>query len=370
MTTKLQTAPRGTVIQFDAEKVDALDAVANDYTAALAGTDNRKFKAAFVTASAMQQLRDLITPDMMGAINQLMNTRLGFLTDKNPNKGGPEPYKENIVKDVCVEMALRGLPFIGNCFNIIAGNGYVTKEGFTLLLKRLVTDLRLELGVPKMLNGGAIVPFSAAWKVGSVAQEMTGDVPVKVNSGMGVDAILGKADRKVKARIHARVTGTELTDGDVDFESMPRAEVNNADAASMTQRLADAAATKAAPVEQASGPAPVDTSLQDMMTDKADGERAPAAEAKTEGDKPPVDKTVDLTAGIPDEPALGSAVLCDRDGTGVEVLGDVVESYKETFRVKLRDGGKVKTVPRVLGGKQTWRYDKPTDAKKTDGKLF
>ena len=36
----------------------------------------------------------------------------------------------------------------------------------------------------------------------------------------------------------------------------------------------------------------------------------------------------------------------------------------------LRDGGKTKTVPRVLGGKQSWRYPEKAAAKTGDGKKY
>ena len=64
---------------------------------------------------------------------------------------------------------------------------------------------------------------SASWKHKGVADKMENVViAVRVNKGQGADATLGKAKRKLLARIYARVTGTVVTDGDVgDPEAIP-----------------------------------------------------------------------------------------------------------------------------------------------------
>jgi hypothetical protein len=41
-------------------------------------------------------------------------------------------------------------------------------------------------------------------------------IPIRVNKGQSADAILGKAKRKMLAAIYSRITGTEITDGEVE----------------------------------------------------------------------------------------------------------------------------------------------------------
>lgn len=168
---------------------------------------------AIVMANTVGALRKILGDDFMrDIIYPLMDTPIGFRTDK---KG----YDLIAVRECVIVALLRGANIVGNEFNIIAGNTYFTREFFSRKLAehKGLTDLRIDLSVPSMRNGGAIVGAKASWMISGTKQEMACDLPVKVNSGMGSDAILGKADRKIKYRIYCRITGTNFTtDGEVD----------------------------------------------------------------------------------------------------------------------------------------------------------
>jgi hypothetical protein len=158
----------------------------------------------------------------MSQIMSLMDKPYGFKTDRAP---GTKEFEENgaydrlTVQDVMVSTALYGFRPTGNEINIIARNMYATKEGFTRKLRELtgLSDLKLSFGVPQMKNGGAVVQCSAAWNFHGVPGSIGIDendkceIPVRVNAKMGTDAILGKAERKLKKRIYDRITGTEHT---------------------------------------------------------------------------------------------------------------------------------------------------------------
>jgi hypothetical protein len=123
----------------------------------------------------------------------------------------------------------------GNEINIIAGNLYVTKEGFERLLSEMpgLTNLKIQVGVPATSEGGALVPARSQWLYHGVADAMvwekedTADyrIPIKVNSAMGIDAIMGKAKSKVLRNIFARISGTQLAvvddADDVEFTKPP-----------------------------------------------------------------------------------------------------------------------------------------------------
>lgn len=191
-------------------------------------------------AAGMQTIRKHLSGPLMDNIRALQDTKLGFLTDKKEGKG----YDDETLRDVVIEAMLRGASIIGNEFNVIAGSCYLTKQYFERMLREWpgLTELRVIEGVPttSMSAGGALVPMKASWKLNGVADEINCDhvpdgdfrIAVRVNSGMGTDAILGKAKRKLFARIFARITGSqwvaeqaELDAGTIDVEASDRPPV-------------------------------------------------------------------------------------------------------------------------------------------------
>jgi hypothetical protein len=86
-----------------------------------------------------------------------------------------------------------------------------------------LTDLEINPVIKGVdyVKGSAIVDFKARWKLNGAPQELNGEVPVVCKGGADYvtpDAILGKADRKIKARIHQRLTGSASTlpEGEVE----------------------------------------------------------------------------------------------------------------------------------------------------------
>ena len=163
----------------------------------------------------------------------MQNTTLGFLTDK------PEGYPWEVVRDVLCEALLRGFRPVGNEFNIIAGKFYGAKNGYERLVQEFpgLTKFRFELAVPAMSQAGALVAGEAWWVLDGQpdrlvckapapnSDEMDTRIPVKVHSGMGPDAILGKAHRKLHARVYARLTGCANSVVDADTDEMPPVEL-------------------------------------------------------------------------------------------------------------------------------------------------
>jgi len=193
-----------------------------DKYSGLALAEMNSAEKALVLSEATIALRDAFTPAIMSKIMSLMDKPYGFKTDRAPgtkayiDKG---PYDENTVRDVMVCGVLYDLKPTGNELNIIANNIYATKEAFTRKVREIptLTDLKITFCVPQMKNGGAIVQCSASWIFNGIPGNIGIDendkceIPVRVNSMMGTDAILGKAERKLKKRIYDRITGTENT---------------------------------------------------------------------------------------------------------------------------------------------------------------
>lgn len=170
------------------------------------------FEKAYLIANAVQELKVVLTPEYMKPIMALQSNKLGFKTDKDSSGG----YPEETVKNCLIEAVLMGVQPFGNQFNIIAGNSYITKEGFGYLLANL-EGLSYEIipQLPRIKDQSAAVMMKIKWTYGGVTKEREIDFPIKVNQFMGADAVIGKATRKARAWLFNTITGSEISDGDV-----------------------------------------------------------------------------------------------------------------------------------------------------------
>lgn len=186
-------------------------------------------KQAVTLAAGVQHLRKALTDDIMQRVFMpLQGSKLGFVTDQD-SKGG---YDIATVRDCMIEGMIKGAQPINNEINIISGNCYVAKNG----LKRMVmqwpglTNLCLTPGVPQAAGDkGALIAMRATWRLNGKPMELyrgqTKDadgvvddtrIAVRVNSGMGPDAIIGKAERKMYKAIYEILTGGAITVDDGD----------------------------------------------------------------------------------------------------------------------------------------------------------
>ncbi len=172
------------------------------------------FEKAFLLANAAQSLKTLLTKEYMAPIMALQGNGLGFKSDKDKDGG----YSEDVVKNCLIEAVLRGVQPFGNQFNIIQSSCYITKEGYGYLLSK-IEGLSYEIvsELPRINTTSAAVVMKVNWSIkGGEKKERALDMPIKVNSFMGTDAILGKATRKARKWLYETVTGNEIPDGDVD----------------------------------------------------------------------------------------------------------------------------------------------------------
>jgi len=211
-------------------KIAALDQFAECNNLALLTENKGQFESAIMVADAINQLKAMLTPEIMQPIMALQGTPLGFKTDMDKTGG----YPVEVVREAFIEVTLKGFKVVGNEMNIIANRAYITKEGFEGALLRLAkkghfTDYQDAYSVPKIVSETeAIVTASASWKwKGTPGKIENAQFSIRVNKGMGADGIQGKAKRKLKARVFERVTGTVVTDGDasegpvIDIQTTP-----------------------------------------------------------------------------------------------------------------------------------------------------
>lgn len=187
------------------------------------------FAKEIAVAQAIVDMRALLTPDIMRPVMALMNTDLGFRTDKDPKIKNwqtgeyPTPYTEEVVREVFIEAKLRGFHTTGNEFNIIAGRFYGAQNG----LKRKCRDLTKGTYEPSIdtpvLNGDqARVKCRATWMFNGekcdigIRPEDPCEFLVRINKSMGPDAIIGKAERKLAKRVYERITGRTIPEAEVN----------------------------------------------------------------------------------------------------------------------------------------------------------
>jgi len=218
-----------------AEKIKQLDALAADYGKALATPEN-PFSSVITLAVAMGQLRELLTPDVMAPVMNLMNSPLGFLTDRTGKanwKGEAKPlYMESEVKDCLIEATLRGFAPVGNEFNIIAGRFYAAKAG----LRRKVTqfpglaNFRDTYEIPRIAGEkGATVKCAASWSLAGKEDSIEREFAVKGDNYATSDSYCGKAERKLLHAVFQRISGVNIPEGDVsDIPMADAREVSSA----------------------------------------------------------------------------------------------------------------------------------------------
>lgn len=179
------------------------------------------FNKAYMMASGIIQLRELLTPEYMAPIMQLQGSRLGFRTDRDKNQDGSKGpgYPMEVVRECIIEATLNGYEVTGNQFNIIASGFYPTKEGTSAKLNK-VPGLKPTIicGLPKLNAEGtsAAVEVSVKWKFNSEDFIETLNIPIRVNKAMGLDAIVGKAKRKANYWLLERISGVDIAEFDVE----------------------------------------------------------------------------------------------------------------------------------------------------------
>lgn len=205
------------------KKIAKLDELANSYSSALSISSN-PFASAITLATAMNNLRELLTEDVMAPIMALMNSPLGFLTDRTgkPRFQGDSKWKPcytwEEVRDCVIESALRGFYTVGNEMNIIAGRFYAAKNGLRRKVSTYpgLTDLKETYDVPRNANGGAVVKAKATWNLNGTPDSLEREFPIKGDDYATADSYLGKATRKLLHAILEKLTGQTIPEGDVN----------------------------------------------------------------------------------------------------------------------------------------------------------
>jgi hypothetical protein len=232
----------------------------------------------------------LQSPEIRQVIMSMVNNRLGFTTDRTPailarnqrnGKYPNRPYSYEELVDPIVEGLLKGYRISNNEINIIAGQFYAAKNGnFRRIMEHPgLTNFAYNNEPPIFASDfkTARVKLWAVWKVGDDAfsigirpdDQLT--LQIRVNAGMGDDAVVGKAHAKLFKRVLERLTGLsvpESTDveivvgGDVAERPTPLPTPGNGD----SKQLDIYGGAQAAPTPQSQSEAPAAPALREKFT--------------------------------------------------------------------------------------------------------
>jgi hypothetical protein len=183
----------------------------------------------------LKHIKESITDDQIELLKNLQNTRVGFLTDR-PSGG----YDGNVLKNILIEALTIGVRLRGNEFCILGGNCYVTKYGLARLLDELIERKGYKVEGrenPAEITTSAQGNYNLIFKVivkdsnenvilGPIekkiiikAKYFKGDKPYE----LGIDAVLGKAQRKIDNFIYSKLAKKKnlLPEADIDDVDLP-----------------------------------------------------------------------------------------------------------------------------------------------------
>lgn len=189
------------------------------------------FGAAFNAARVITLLRDALTDEVMHKVFMpLMNTKVGFRTDRDgkPDKNGRvKPlYDVQTVRDAIIDAAIIGLLPTGNQFNIISGTMYPTKEGYTVLLKKIGAKYVIDVQQDRSQNPAfAEFPCKINYSFNGEKNSLTVNATVRRDQYSSNDQLRGKAERRAKKALYEYLTGTDYGDAD-ETSSRPNAVID------------------------------------------------------------------------------------------------------------------------------------------------
>lgn len=179
------------------------------------------FGAAFTAVNVIALLREAMTDEVMDKVFMpLMNTKIGFLTDRNgrARSGGRAPlplYTRDIVRDCIIDAVTIGLLPTGNQFNIIAERMYPTKEGYTSLLRKLGVKYFIDTSYDKgQTQNFAEIPCKINYEYNGEKNGFSIIATVKKDDYSSHDQLRGKAERKAKKALYEYITGCDFGDAD------------------------------------------------------------------------------------------------------------------------------------------------------------
>lgn len=243
--------PRALVTAADLAVVERLD-----QTAALVRTDLDRatgpMARSLIMARGVVEIRKQLTPEVMASIMPLMNTQLGFKTDRGPGMREQTPYSVDQVREAFAVSLLTGLYPVGQEWAIISGQCYVCLNGWKRKLEQLpgVSNIEVAPGMPRLdqATGHALVAVSLRWVKDGKRDELRdhqgkpGRVfTVQVFGRPAPDQLIGKAKAKAFRAAYEQAAGISVALDDEDTGGIAVAAVDGPAANALPSRAAQLA---------------------------------------------------------------------------------------------------------------------------------
>lgn len=176
--------------------------------------------AAFTATIVVSKLRAFLTDEIIEKVfRPLMNTRIGFMTDRRPTTKNPHPtpYSNQVIRDAIIDGLTIGLFPTGNQINIIAERMYPTKEGFTALLRKMGVKYVISIGADtNRVQGYAEMVCRVDYSYNGEKNGFNLTATVKKDDYSSPDQLRGKAERRAKKALYEYITGCDFGDADED----------------------------------------------------------------------------------------------------------------------------------------------------------
>jgi hypothetical protein len=212
--------------KVDNEIIASLDNATQQGQIALA--EKNAFKRTFAVAKTVQELRSLLTPQVMEPIMSLAGSSLGFKTDKE--------YRLEIIKDCLIQACIHGVYPVGNMFNVIAKQFYITREGFQYKLdnysglRYMIIPELPKISNPSQKGSSAVQPILVKWEIKGKKYEQKLEFPMKYYANIGeMEALAGKGKRKAMCWLWNTITGQVLAEADAEEHRVAHKETIDID---------------------------------------------------------------------------------------------------------------------------------------------
>jgi hypothetical protein len=199
------------------KKTTELDRVVNDSIRSIreARDNGGMFGEALAVGRAYLDIKSALL-DQMKFVVALAGQANGFKVDK-------KDYTEEQIKTCAIDALVAGVKLVGNQFNIIGGNMYITQNGWREKLLRLdgfsFADVP-RFSPPRQENGTTVVSCTQEYVYGSdEVKTFKYEAMIRTNSGATIDNIIGKAKAKVWHALHDKLANEFSPYGDDDADS-------------------------------------------------------------------------------------------------------------------------------------------------------
>lgn len=216
-------------------KLKKLDESAERYARELAAPIESRILRMVITSRALNDIRSQLTDSIMQEyVVPLMCSPLGFMCDRGPGCKNPNPYTVGELREAVLQALLQDFRLTENEFNVIAGKFYGAQAGYRRKVREIpgLTNLEEIAGTPVVEAGATKVRMAIRCKIDGKPWELKDQegkpgrvFVIRVNEGMGADAVIGKAKRKALKAAYEEITGTKITelagDDDTDADTKP-----------------------------------------------------------------------------------------------------------------------------------------------------